>query len=228
MIAQPRPLGLQAGSPLFRCTSRGTGVVVCSVTAARPMSYLASVAWGARCAWLASAKVKVFSRTRSAAARPAAVAHLAKPQRLLVLDDRQHAEGHGRVAGGAHRVPAGQRARDGRVDRDEQRVPERLALDTPSRLRLRHDGAAPELVRGTELLAIVPQRFADAVAARHDLRLGRLPDGASCDVMMVRHHGVNGDPAERWPREQVRRLFVQDRVAASEPGAAAARAAGLD
>jgi DNA-binding transcriptional LysR family regulator len=100
-----------------------------------------------------------------------------------------------------------------------QRVLERLQLDTPNCVRLRHYGAVPELVRGTDLVAIVPQMFADAVAARHDLRVWRLPDGASYDVMMVWHQSVNGDPAQRWLREQVRRLFGHGRVAANEPRA---------
>ena len=60
-------------------------------------------------------------------------------------------------------------------------------------------------------------RFADAVAARHDLRVWQLPDGTSYDVMMVWHQSVNGDPAQRWLREQVRHLFGQGRVAANEP-----------
>ncbi|MFT3820757.1 MAG: LysR family transcriptional regulator [Rubrivivax sp.] len=98
-----------------------------------------------------------------------------------------------------------------------QRVLERLALDVPNCVRLRHYGAVPELVRGTDLVAIVPQMFADAVAARHELRAWRLPDGASYDVMMVWHQSVNGDPAQRWLREQVRRLFGRGRVAANEP-----------
>lgn len=117
-----------------------------------------------------------------------------------------------------------------------QRVLERLNLDTPNCVRLRHYGAVPELVRGTDLVAIVPQMFADAVAARHDLRVWRLPDGAAYDVMMVWHQSVNGDPAQRWLREQVRHLFGSGRVAANEPvdpavlddDIAPARAAGLD
>ena len=84
-------------------------------------------------------------------------------------------------------------------------------------MRLRHYGAVPELVRGTDLVAIVPQMFADAVAARHDLRVWQLPDGTSYDVMMVWHQSVNGDPAQRWLREQVRHLFGQGRIAANEP-----------
>ncbi len=107
-----------------------------------------------------------------------------------------------------------------------QRVLERLELGTPNCVRLRHYGAVPELVRGTDLVAIVPQMFADAVAARHDLRVWRLPDGASYDVMMIWHQSVNGDPAQRWLREQVRALFGNGRVAANEPVDAADLGAG--
>ena len=117
-----------------------------------------------------------------------------------------------------------------------QRVLERLDFAPPNCVRLRHYGAVPELVRSTDLVAIVPQMFADAVAARHDLRVWRLPDGASYDVMMIWHQSVNGDPAQRWLREQVRHLFGQGRVAANEPALGASpdpgpggfRAAGLD
>ena len=98
-----------------------------------------------------------------------------------------------------------------------QRVLERLDLGGANCVRLRHYGAVPELVRGTDLVAIVPQMFADAVAARHDLRVWQLPDGTSYDVMMVWHQSVNGDPAQRWLREQVRHLFGQGRIAANEP-----------
>jgi hypothetical protein len=38
-------------------------------------------------------------------------------------------------------------------------------------VRLRHYGAVPELVRGTDLVAIVPQMFADAVAAPRPARV---------------------------------------------------------
>jgi DNA-binding transcriptional LysR family regulator len=109
-----------------------------------------------------------------------------------------------------------------------QRVLERLDLAPPTCVRLRHYGAVPELVRGTDLVAIVPQMFADAVAARHDLRVWRLPDGASYDVMMVWHQSVGGDPAQRWLREQVRHLFGHGRIAANEPVEAAGRGAGAD
>jgi len=104
-----------------------------------------------------------------------------------------------------------------------QRVLERLDLGAPSCVRLRHYGAVPELVGGTDLVAIVPQMFADAVAARHGLRVWELPDGAAYDVMMIWHESVSGDPAQRWLREQVRRLFGDERLAANEPALAAAR-----
>lgn len=98
-----------------------------------------------------------------------------------------------------------------------QRVLERLELGSPTCVRLRHYGAVPELVRGTDLVAIVPQMFADAVAACHGLRVWTLPDGASYDVMMVWHQSVSDDPAQRWLRDQVRRLFGADHGAANEP-----------
>lgn len=101
-----------------------------------------------------------------------------------------------------------------------QRVLERLRVDSPCCVRLRHYGALPELVRSSDLVAIVPQMFADAVAARHELRVWALPDGAAYDVMMVWHQSVSGDPAQRWLRDQVRRLFGRGPLAANEPAAA--------
>ena len=53
--------------------------------------------------------------------------------------------------------------------------------------------------------------------------VGSLDDGAAYDVMMIWHESVSGDPAQRWLREQVRRLFGDERLAANEPALAAAR-----
>lgn len=101
-----------------------------------------------------------------------------------------------------------------------QRVLERLDLGATSCVRLRHFGAVPALIRGTDMVAIVPQMFADAEAERHGLRAWSLPDGVGYDVMMLWHESVSGDPAQRWLREQVRSLFGRGRDAANEPAIA--------
>ncbi|HNU10781.1 MAG TPA: LysR family transcriptional regulator [Rubrivivax sp.] len=97
-----------------------------------------------------------------------------------------------------------------------QQVLERLDLSATSCVRLRHYGAVAELVRDTDMLAIVPEMFASAEAERHDLRVWELPDGVGYDVMMLWHESVDGDPAQRWLREQVRSLFGAGPHAANE------------
>lgn len=97
-----------------------------------------------------------------------------------------------------------------------QRVLEGMGLGGSSCVRLRHYGAVPELVRDTDMVAIVPEMFADAVAERHGLRAWALPDGIDYEVMMLWHESVDADPALRWLREQVRSLFGSDRTAANE------------
>jgi len=88
-----------------------------------------------------------------------------------------------------------------------QRILQRLDIGSPPAVRLRYYGAIPDLVAGTDLVAVVPQMFADAMAARHGLQIWDLPEEAGYDVRMVWHRSVNDDPAQRWLREQVRRLF---------------------
>ena len=75
-------------------------------------------------------------------------------------------------------------------------------------LRARHYGALPELVTGSDLMAIVPLMFANSLAPRYDVRLWELPDhGPSYDVSMVWHQTATPDPAHAWLRGVVRQLF---------------------
>ena len=75
-------------------------------------------------------------------------------------------------------------------------------------LRVQTSGAS-SLVAGTDLVAVVPQMFADAMAARHGLQIWDLPKEAGYDVRMVWHRSVNDDPAQRW---QIGRASCRERV----------------
>jgi len=86
----------------------------------------------------------------------------------------------------------------------------RLKLNDRAVVRARHYGALPELVTRTDMLAIVPQMFAAAVAPRHAIRVWQLPGhGPHYDVRMVWHQSATRDPAHSWLRERVRRLFAR-------------------
>lgn len=74
-------------------------------------------------------------------------------------------------------------------------------------LRARHFGALPELARSTDLLAIVPQMYADTLGKAYDLRVWRLPDAPFYDVSLVWHASTGQDPAQRWMRGLLQGLF---------------------
>ncbi len=60
----------------------------------------------------------------------------------------------------------------------------------------------------TDLMAIVPQMFADSLTPRFDVRVWELPGhGPAYNVRMVWHQSATNDPAHAWLRGQVRRLF---------------------
>lgn len=87
----------------------------------------------------------------------------------------------------------------------------RLALNDRAVVRARHYGALPELVTCTDLLAIVPQMFADSLAPRWPVRVWQLPGhGPHHAVRMVWHHSASNDPAHAWLRERVRQLFARE------------------
>lgn len=84
----------------------------------------------------------------------------------------------------------------------------RLKLSDHAVVRVRHYGALPELVSCTDLLAIVPQMFADAVLPRDDLRAWELPGhGPHYAVRMMWHQSATNDPAHAWLRQRVRSMF---------------------
>jgi DNA-binding transcriptional LysR family regulator len=101
----------------------------------------------------------------------------------------------------------------------------RLKLADRAVIHVRHYGALPELVTCTDLLAIVPQMFADAVLPRYAVRVWELPGhGPREDVRMMWHQSATNDSAHAWLREQVRRMFAHGAVAGGE-GRGDARAA---
>jgi len=86
----------------------------------------------------------------------------------------------------------------------------RLKLNDRAVVRARHYGALPELVTCTDLMAIVPQMFANSLAPRFAVRVWELPgQGPHYAVRMVWHHSATNDQAHAWLRERVRRLFAR-------------------
>ena len=99
-----------------------------------------------------------------------------------------------------------------------ERMLTRLEINDRVVLRVRHYGALPELVTNTDLLAIVPQMFADAVAVRYAVRVWTLPgQGPRADVRMLWHHSVSDDPSHAWLRAAVRRLFGRNAAVRARP-----------
>ena len=90
----------------------------------------------------------------------------------------------------------------------------RLKLNDRAVVRARHYGALPELVTCTDLMAIVPQMFADSLSSRYAVRVWQLPGhGPHYMVRMVWHRSVSADAAHSWLRERVRQLFARGEVA---------------
>lgn len=83
-------------------------------------------------------------------------------------------------------------------------------------LRGRHFGALPDVVTGTDLLAIVPAMYAASLAQR-ELRVWQLPYAPFYDVRLVWHASTARDPAQQWLRALLKRLF--GRMARAADGA---------
>ncbi|WP_332813300.1 LysR family transcriptional regulator [Ramlibacter sp.] len=71
-------------------------------------------------------------------------------------------------------------------------------------LRARHFGALPELVTGSDLLAIVPAMYA---ASLRGVRTWQLPFAPHYEVRLVWHASTARDPAQQWLRELLHELF---------------------
>jgi DNA-binding transcriptional LysR family regulator len=93
----------------------------------------------------------------------------------------------------------------------------RLGLNDRAVLRVRHYGAMPEIVTCTDLMAIVPQRFAESLAPRYAVRVWTLP-GLPYDVRMLWHQSATQNPAHAWLRGCVRQLFARDPQAGAGQG----------
>ena len=87
----------------------------------------------------------------------------------------------------------------------------KLKLSDRIVLRARHYGALPELVLGSDLIAIVPLMYANSLAPRYAVRIWELPDhGPNYDVSMLWHQSATHDLAHTWLRALVRRLFQRE------------------
>src|SRR5450759_2545305 len=87
----------------------------------------------------------------------------------------------------------------------------KLKLNDRIVLRARHYAALPELVTGTDLVAIVPLMYANSLSPRYAVRIWELPDhGPSYDVSMLWHQSATHDLAHTWLRSLVRRLFQRE------------------
>ena len=104
------------------------------------------------------------------------------------------------------------------------RMLDALGIAERTVVHARHYAALPELVTTTDLLAIVPQMYARAMAARWPVRVWSLPGEApQYDVQMLWHATATHEPAHAWLRALVRRLFA--RVEAPVEDAAARKPA---
>jgi len=93
-----------------------------------------------------------------------------------------------------------------------QRMLDDLGLAERTVVHARHYAALAELVTTTDLLAIVPQMYARALAARWSVRLHELPGRApEYDVRMLWHQTATNERAHAWLRALVRRLFARRR-----------------
>ncbi len=101
----------------------------------------------------------------------------------------------------------------------------RLRITDRAVLRVRHYGAMVDLVANSDLLAIVPQMYADTLMTGRAVRVWELPGhGPHYDVRMVWHHSATADPAHAWLRDQVRQLYA--RPPASPPRRSGAKLPG--
>lgn len=88
------------------------------------------------------------------------------------------------------------------------RMLDALGLGGRTLVRARHYAALPELVTTTDLLAIVPQMYARAMAERWPVRVWQLPgEPLAYDVRMLWHTTATEEPAHAWLRALVVSLF---------------------
>lgn len=102
-----------------------------------------------------------------------------------------------------------------------QQMLARLRIGESAVLLVRHYAAMVDLVTDSDLVAIVPQMYADTLAAGRPVCVWELPGhGPHYDVRMVWHRSATTDPAHAWLRDCVRQLYGQA-VSARRTGTAA-------
>jgi len=90
------------------------------------------------------------------------------------------------------------------------RMLDALGISGRTVVHARHYAALPELVTSADLLAIVPQMYARAVAERWPVRVWQLPgEPLEYDVRMLWHATATREPAHAWLRALVQRLFAR-------------------
>jgi len=95
---------------------------------------------------------------------------------------------------------------------------ERHRLDHRIAVRARHFAAIPDLVAGGQLVAIVPEMFAQIACARLRLAMWPVPlPMPPYEVGMVWHAATDGDAAQIWLRERVLRLFRRGSAEPTKP-----------
>lgn len=108
-----------------------------------------------------------------------------------------------------------------------QQMLARLRITDSAVLQVRHYAAIIDLVTGSDLVAIVPQMYAETLAAGRAVRVWELPGhGPHYDVRMVWHHSATADPAHAWLRDCVRQLYARPAAVRRSAGAATAAAKG--
>lgn len=86
---------------------------------------------------------------------------------------------------------------------------EDLKLRERVQCRARHFAALPDMTASTDLLSIVPQMQARALADRADLQLWHLARSPSYEVRLLWHGSRDDDPAHVWMRQLLARLFAR-------------------
>ena len=87
-----------------------------------------------------------------------------------------------------------------------------LQITSRVRVRSKHFGAIPNLVQNSDLMAIVPRMYADAVIRSHPaIKLWNLPMAAlGYTVNVLWHVSTDTDPSQVWLRELVSALFERE------------------
>lgn len=86
----------------------------------------------------------------------------------------------------------------------------KLKLTDNTVVRARHYGALPDLVTRSDLMAIVPQMYANSLIPRYPVRIWELADhGPHYSVRMLWHQTATTDLAHTWLRGVMKELFAR-------------------